>query len=180
MDAICTFCNAQMWMEERITTSSRTRPLFSICCTHGKIVLPIPRCPPQQIINLLTAEDEASNDFFTNIRAYNNMFAFASIRANFDRDLANRSGGVSTFRINGTMYHDIGSLRLENQAPVSQAADEQPAEQEDPSVQQQQSQQQRPKFAQIYFADKAEQLARRETLFSGLRNETISILQTVM
>ncbi|KAG2211039.1 hypothetical protein INT45_013578 [Circinella minor] len=136
MDAICTFCNA-------------------ICCTHGKIVLPIPRCPPQQIIDLLTAEDEASNDFFTNIRAYNNMFAFASIQANFDRDLANRSGGVSTFRINGTMYHDIGSLRLEQQVSVRQAAGEQPAEQEHIS----QQQQERPKFAQIYFADKEEQLA---------------------
>ncbi|KAG2217967.1 hypothetical protein INT45_001401 [Circinella minor] len=180
MDAICTFCNAQMWMEERITTSSRTHPLFSICCTHGKIVLPIPRCPPQQIIGLLTAEDEASDDLFTNIRAYNNMFAFASIRANFDRNLANRSGGVSTFRINGTIYHDIGSLRLEHQAPVLQAADEQPAEQEHLPLQQQQQQQERPKFAQIYFADKEEQLATRETLFSGLRRETISTLQTVI
>ncbi|KAG2224292.1 hypothetical protein INT45_012860 [Circinella minor] len=139
MDAICTLCNAQTWMEERITTSSRTRPLFSICCTRGK-----------------TAEDEVSDDFFTNIRAYNNMFVFTSIRANFDRDLANRSGEMSTFRINGTMYHDIGSLRFEHQAPVLQAADEL----EDPSVPQQQPQQQRPKFAQIYFADKAEQLAR--------------------
>ncbi|KAG2217356.1 hypothetical protein INT45_010288 [Circinella minor] len=87
-----------------------------------------------------------------------------------------RSGGVSTFCTNGTMYHDIGSLRLEQQAFVRQAAGELPAEQEHIP----QQQQERPKFAQVYFAGKEEQLATQETLFSGLRNETISTLQTVM
>ncbi|KAI8150214.1 hypothetical protein BJV82DRAFT_503280, partial [Fennellomyces sp. T-0311] len=59
-----------------------------------------------------------------------------------------------TFRVNGTMYHAVGPLRAPEPAPA--------------------------RFAQIYFADTNEQLARRGTLFSGLNAETIEMIQGVI
>ena len=130
MNAICPFRHAQMWIDERVKSSSVLNPRFAICCTQGKIHLPLPRAPPEQLRNLLTSHHESDTDaadFHRNIRAYNNLFTFASISANWDHDLATRTRGTSTFRINGTMYHCLGSLRVTTHAQAQ--------------------------FAQIYFAD---------------------------
>ena len=130
MNRACSYCAAQMWIDERVKHSSVTRPRFGICCLHGKINLAIPRPPPAELLALLTNRDpsnETSNNFHTNIRAYNSMFAFASIQANYEPQLANGSNGVPTFRVNGTMYHVLGSLRAAEHVDA--------------------------RFAQIYFAD---------------------------
>ncbi|KAG2216561.1 hypothetical protein INT45_013570 [Circinella minor] len=157
MNVNCPFCNARMRIDERVKSSSVLNPRFGICCTQGKIRLPLPRAPPTPLRELLTNHDESNenaSDFHTHIRAYNTLFAFASIRANWDRDLANRRNGVSTFRINGTMYHCLGSLRATTHAQAQ--------------------------FAQIYFADTQEQLARRTSLRSRLNPDTIAMLQRVV
>ncbi|KAG2221791.1 hypothetical protein INT45_013287 [Circinella minor] len=89
-------------------SSSVLNPRFGIFCTQGKIRLPLPHAPPAPLCELLANHNESNenaSDFHTHIRAYNNLFAFASIRANWDRDLANRRNSVSTFRINGTMLN---------------------------------------------------------------------------
>ncbi|KAI9484540.1 hypothetical protein BDB00DRAFT_878740 [Zychaea mexicana] len=130
MDTTCSFCHARMWIDERIKSSSLLRPRFGICCTHGKIRLPLPRAPPAPLYDLLIHYDSTERvavDFHTNIRAYSNLFAFASIHTNWDYDLASGRNGVSTFQNNGTMYHCLGSLR----APETAQA----------------------QFAQIYFAE---------------------------
>ncbi|KAL0083779.1 hypothetical protein J3Q64DRAFT_1641866, partial [Phycomyces blakesleeanus] len=89
--------------------------------------------------------------FYTNIRAFNNAFAFALIKANVDENLASRRNDVFTFCVNGTMYHNIGSLR--SQDPTTAG------------------------FSQISFWNTNKQLARRSTLFSGLNPSTIKTIQ---
>ena len=92
MDRTCAYCGAQMWVDERLANSSLTTPAFGICCTHGKITLPIPRPPPAELLAMLTnynPSDTTCADFHVNIRAYNSMFAFASIQTNYDPQLAN-------------------------------------------------------------------------------------------
>ena len=87
MDRTCSHCDAQMWVDERLANSSVTTPMFGMCCTHGKINLPIPRPPPAELLAILTdhnPSNETSALFHTNIRAYNSAFAFASIQANYD------------------------------------------------------------------------------------------------
>ncbi|KAI9264120.1 hypothetical protein BDA99DRAFT_406816, partial [Phascolomyces articulosus] len=123
------------------------------CCARGKIRLPLPCAPPAPLRELLTNHDPSNTvaaGFHTNIRAYNNLFAFASIRANWYRNLANGSNGVSTFRVNGTMFHCLATEHAQDQ------------------------------IAQIYFADTQDQLTRRASLRSGLNQDTITILQQVI
>ncbi|KAJ8657750.1 hypothetical protein O0I10_006565 [Lichtheimia ornata] len=158
MDVSCPFCGALMWMEEKVVGSSRINPRFALCCSQGNTRLPIPNEPPSEIIDLITADRTSRNqshvNFMNNIRAYNSMFAFCSIKANYDRRLADGSDGVPTYRINGTMYHHMGALSAREG--------------------------QEPKFSQIYFLDEQEQMARRTTLFSGLDNEIIEMLQRLI
>ena len=40
MDIRCAHCNALHWIEERNTSSPRTRPNFTACCSCGKVSLP--------------------------------------------------------------------------------------------------------------------------------------------
>ncbi|KAG2215605.1 hypothetical protein INT45_013091 [Circinella minor] len=66
-----------------------------------KINLPIPRSPPQELLNLITNHDPTnalSVQLHTNIRAYDSLFAFASVRANYDPQLASgRDGTIQTW-----------------------------------------------------------------------------------
>ena len=36
MSANCKFCGAKMWIDERIQSSSKRKPLFQLCCRQGK------------------------------------------------------------------------------------------------------------------------------------------------
>ncbi|OIT36437.1 hypothetical protein A4A49_58876, partial [Nicotiana attenuata] len=43
----CEHCGAYFWYEERINKKIKAKkPEFSLCCNHGKIVLPKPKEPP--------------------------------------------------------------------------------------------------------------------------------------
>ena len=37
---LCPNCNALMWIEEK-SNNSKIKPLFSLCCSKGKVKLPI-------------------------------------------------------------------------------------------------------------------------------------------
>ena len=67
-----------------------------------------------------------ANSFRSNIRNYNNAFAFSSLGANIDQSVYGPSG-IYTFQIKGELMHRIGSL-----LPFSG---------------------QRPRFSQIYIYD---------------------------
>ncbi len=107
---VCASCNAYRWREER--------PGF--CCGQGKIHLQSLPSPPAEIQQLY---DAANPDFLQKLRSYNNAFALASIGC--DEKVVH--GFSPTFKIQGKVYHRIGSL-CPNDGET-------------------------PKFAQIYFHD---------------------------
>jgi len=110
----CQYCHAELWYEERVDKSKRGNQVeFSICCGRGKVQLPLLQKPPQLLTNLLSGEDHRSRNFLQNIRSYNSMFAFTSIRGKIDSSMNNGSGPPQ-FIFNGQNYHRIGSLLPEN------------------------------------------------------------------
>jgi hypothetical protein len=48
MDVVCHWCGARHWMGERVSHSSRSNPIFPLCCNSGKVVLPFLRDPPTE------------------------------------------------------------------------------------------------------------------------------------
>lgn len=101
-DTVCPFCSALRFPGEKPT----------ICCFSGKVVLAPNTQPPELLSQLLTENSVAAKDFRKNIRAYNSALAFTSMGVNLDQSLSRN--GVFNFRIQGGIYHRIGSL-LPNQ-----------------------------------------------------------------
>lgn len=96
-----------MWYEERtIKSRHATNPKFSLCCSEGKVQIPLLRQPPVFLQNLL---DQCDCNFMDNIRTYNSMFPFTSMGGRIDNEI-NNGGGPCVFRLNGSNYHCIGSL----------------------------------------------------------------------
>ena len=117
MDQICEHCYALKWEDET----------KGFCCLNGQIVLAtLSQATPTLYNFLITNDPNTDEPFINHIRAYNQVLAFTSIRANIDEDLANAREGVYTFRIQGGLYHQVGGLMPNND---------------------------KPKFAQIYFYD---------------------------
>jgi hypothetical protein len=56
MDTICGFCNAKMWIKERLAKSSNNNPQFSLCCENDKILLLSLPSTPQELEVLLTSK----------------------------------------------------------------------------------------------------------------------------
>lgn len=102
-----------------------------MCCASGKVCLPNLQEPPQPIKNLLTNNHPLSGHFLTNIRKYNSLFQMTSFGAKEIRE----GNFMPTFKIEGQVYHLIGSL-----LPSSG---------------------QNPQFLQIYFISDADQLSLR-------------------
>ena len=111
--------SGKFWAGEKLSGSTKSCYKFSLCCGEGKVVL-LPVAPhPELLMHLLTATDPRGRAFREQIRAYNNVLAFASLGANLDKGLANAKRGVYTFRIHGVMYHRIGRLMPnEGEAPA--------------------------------------------------------------
>ena len=80
-------------------------------CVNGQVILaPLFPAPPV-LHNLFTTKDPNKNEPYVNhIRAYNQVLAFTSLGANIDQELANAKEGVYTFKIQGSLYHQIGGL----------------------------------------------------------------------
>ena len=95
------------------------RPIFGMCCRHGKVKLPPPRELPQPLQDLLRERDPDSKEFLTNARAYNSAFQLAS-HVYKDPDQGQRRSALSSsFRIQGRPGHLIGPLLPdEGSAPV--------------------------------------------------------------
>lgn len=74
---VCEYCGIIVWYEER-TLKRKTvlTPQFSLCCSKGKIQLPLLKQPPEYLKQLL---DTHNGNFFENIRAHNSMFGFTSM-----------------------------------------------------------------------------------------------------
>ena len=108
---VCEHCGAQLWYEERtIKSKMPTKPKFSLCCSEGRVELPLLKEPPPFLGNLLNINsNQRSINFQLGIRIYNSLFAFTSLGGNVDRSVNNGSGPY-VFRVNGQTHHRIGSL----------------------------------------------------------------------
>ncbi|XP_028753423.1 uncharacterized protein LOC114713014, partial [Neltuma alba] len=114
----CQYCGAMLWFNERIKRApSNERPIFSICCSHGKVSVPHLQTPPEQLRKLFFDKgDPKSKKFQSSIRAYNNMFCFTSMGGKINHSLNSNGGGPYTFVISGQNHHYIGSLLPEEGA----------------------------------------------------------------
>ncbi|KAG2189700.1 hypothetical protein INT46_006321, partial [Mucor plumbeus] len=154
MEHSCSYCGALMWLNERIGRSSIVSLVYHLCCSKGDAILASWNPTPLEISNLLCGTDVLSKEFRKNIRSYNSALSFASLGVNLDLNLANERTGSYTFRIQGSPYHLVGSA-------VPQSGE-------------------RPKFAQIYIYDAAEELSNRHSIASHLSITTLDCLQRLM
>jgi hypothetical protein len=139
MSIVCTKCGAKVWFGERSEKNLvLAAPNISLCCMKGKITLPFMIDPPDLLKNLFSGIDPRSNHFLSNIRSYNNMFAFTSMGGKI---VSNRTTGRGppNFVISGQNYHRMGSLMP--------------------------SEGHRPKFAQMYIYDTENEVSNRLSHF---------------
>jgi hypothetical protein len=126
-DTVCLECGAMVWYGERAEKYLSTPfPKISMCCMKGKITIPNMLEPPPLIQNLFMGLDPRSSHFLSNVRSYNNMFAFTSLGGKIEFG-GNDGCGPPQFVISGQNYHRIGSLVPDDGS--------------------------RPKFAQLYIND---------------------------
>lgn len=78
--------------------------MYSICCQKGRVSLPAIQEPPHILKGLLE-----SLHFRENIKVYSSMLAFTSVGAEVDQSVA-LGYGPYTYRIQGELYHRLGSL----------------------------------------------------------------------
>ena len=62
--------------------------------------------PPPSLQSLLNDQSQQSKEFLGKIRTYNSAFTITSFGANIIRE----SGYMPTFKVQGQIYHSIGSI----------------------------------------------------------------------
>lgn len=149
-NSICQHCGAALWFEERNQKDyNPSKPRFSLCCSQGRVILPQYVDPPQPLYSMFCSKDRRSRYFQSNIRSFNNMFAFTSMGGKIKKDI-NVGGAPPTFVMNGENYHQIGSLM-----PLS--GDQ-------------------PKFAQLYICDTENEIRNRMSVVRYLCSTNSHIL----
>ncbi|WJX83023.1 DNA helicase [Trifolium repens] len=140
MNVQCPKCGAMVWNRETVgKTTDENPPEVSICCMKGNIILSYMIQPPTLIENLFSGADNRSSNFISNLRCYNNMFAFTSFGGRVE-SRENDGRGPPNFVISGQNFHRIGSL-------LPKEGD-------------------RPKFAQLYIYDTENEVQNRLSHFS--------------
>lgn len=97
MNHECVYCKALKYEKEPI----------GMCCSSGKVKLPKLIGPPEPLKSLTSGITTISRHFLRNIRQYNSCFQMTSFGAT---NIMRESGFMPTFRIQGQIYHLIGSL----------------------------------------------------------------------
>ncbi|XP_074314646.1 uncharacterized protein LOC141649873 [Silene latifolia] len=147
-DVSCNKYGAILWYLERVRKDRNTlHPTFSLCCSDGKITLPLLKQPPQLLLDLLSRRHPLRNHFIDNIRAYNMMFLFTSMGGKIDNSV-NQGRGPYTFRMGGQNVHRIGSL-----LPPDQNT---------------------PKFCQLYIYDTEQEVQNRKNAHRTYNRPTAS------
>ncbi|CAE1152450.1 unnamed protein product [Acanthosepion pharaonis] len=100
MDKVCTFCNAKKWAGEQP----------GLCCSGGKIKLPSLDELPLLLRDLLLGTTSESMHFLEAIRKYNCCFQMMS----FGAKAISEWGWMPTFKVQGQVYHLMGSLRTDS------------------------------------------------------------------
>jgi hypothetical protein len=142
-----------MWIKERSANSTNNNPQFLLCCESGKVRLPnLPATPPELEV-LLTSKESSAVKFRDQLRMYNSVLAFTSLGAKVDESVTGGPGPYS-FRIQGELYHRIGSL-----CPAKG---------------------QRPQFAQLYIHDTEREHQNRHVVMPSLDPTTLDQLLAMM
>lgn len=135
---ICQFCGAHRYAQE---TSG-------ICCSNGKVDLEPIQPFPEPYASLFDGQSEGSQHLLKNIRRYNSCFQMTSFGVTGETN----ENLWSTFRIQGQIYHRIGSL-----LPLPDES---------------------PRFMQVYFmGDAADQVDLRYSLYRDTRRSLVQVFQ---
>lgn len=78
--SICPFRYASMYLNER-TSGTINNPIFSMCCSKGKVDLPQLNPLPTWYFNFIKQIGPLGRHFISKIRLYNSAFAFSSFNA---------------------------------------------------------------------------------------------------
>lgn len=70
-----------MW----ISGSSKSNPIFHLCCSKGKITLASLMSTPSVIAQLLTEKTPVAEEFRKHISSYNSALSFSSIGVKLDK-----------------------------------------------------------------------------------------------
>ena len=140
-DSHYSHCMAYRWTGESHTT----------CCCNGQVHIYL-SLPPPNLIPLYDVTANGQQYLKKNIVAYNNLFSLSSL--GFKQPNYGVTGFRPTFKIQGKMYHRIGSLL--------QVSDQQH------------------KFAQLYFHDSHNELSNRMAIMQGLPQATVDMVQTAL
>ncbi|CAH2098232.1 unnamed protein product [Euphydryas editha] len=101
MTEICNFCDALKWKKEA----------NGMCCSSGKVVVQNFQDPPNIIKTLINGNHPQSKHFLNNIRSYNSAFQMTS----FGAKQITEAPFKPTFKVQGQVYHLIGSLLPDNE-----------------------------------------------------------------
>lgn len=144
MDRMCQYCNALKFHNET----------NGMCCASGKVVLPALNPPPEPLKSLISGVSTQSKLFLSKIRKFNSCFQMTS----FGATVRENTGFESTFKIQGQVYHRIGSM-----LPMPNAD---------------------PKFLQIFFmGEEEEQVGIRchyNHIAAANEREIVALLQTFL
>lgn len=141
MDKECTYCHALKFSTEPP----------GMCCANGKVRVPLIEEPPEPLRSYISGRTSASKDFLQNIRKYNSCFQMTS----FGAKQISHGGFMPTFKIQGQIYHQIGSL-----LPIQDSS---------------------PKFLQIYFMDNENiEVDQRNRIVPGTKRPVIQDLQNLL
>lgn len=142
MDKVCLHCHALKFAKESP----------GMCCSNGKVVLPTMIEPPEPLQSYISGAHPISKHFLQNIRNYNSCFQMTSFGAT---NIINNAGYMPTFKVQGQIYHRIGSLL--------------PLPNDDA------------KFLQIYFTgNEAAEVEQRCAISTEVRREIVSSLQAML
>ncbi|XP_044597579.1 uncharacterized protein LOC123274154 [Cotesia glomerata] len=103
MSIICPDCKALKFKGES----------KGLCCSSGKVTLDPVVDPPEPIKSLLKGTHAQSKLFLKSIRSYNNAFQMTS----FGAKIITEGNFMPTFKVQGQVYHLIGSLLPEENKP---------------------------------------------------------------
>ncbi len=142
-----------MWLQERVSQSTMINIRFTMCCNDGAVQLPLLQQPPEVLQGLLSGSDLRSRAFREKIRMYNSILSFTSTGARIHESVTG-TRGVYAFRIQGEMYHRIGSLLPQHDA--------------------------QPQFCQLYIYDTTNQLQHRQNIMPTLDPDILHELQTML
>ena len=110
MDLVCSACQAQHWPAEKLCAYCASAGTFEACCKHGDAIVERIRALPKPLNTLMTRQDSQSRLFRQEIRHWNSLFAFTSIRYIADDRTGVIGEGFQLFQIHGAVYHHQGPL----------------------------------------------------------------------